>query len=427
MQKKAHTLCILCQISKRGVSVTTSSREYAFFLQVLERSGISCLEFSLPAQGDPELDGGLRRSLGVGPSVFSSCRSMFAYMEPGILYHIADRFYLNYLFFLLPGGARCAALGPYLSIQPSPQQIFETAEQCQLSPARIRLLEEFYITMPQIADNSPFYSLLFCLCETLSGRRAQVRQVTIEEKLTSSAPVLPRKTADLAAAMQRLEKRYHFEDELMQAIAAGDRTKVWQLMGGANVSTTVENRVAEPVRNLKNYCIILNTLARKAAQHGGVHPIYLDDLSRTYAERIEGLSYTGAVQPLMTEMADQYCLLVQHHSADGHSQLVQTAMLYVRQHLAESLSLRTVAAMLGCNASYFSAKFKKETGQTLTEFILQERMRLAAQLLLSTQLEIQTIAQHCGFLDANYFSRTFHQALGRTPSEYRKTGSVLQI
>lgn len=43
-------------------------------------------------------------------------------------------------------------------------------------------------------------------------------------------------------------------------------------MGGANVSTTVENRVADPVRNLKNYCIILNTLARKAAQHAAYTP-----------------------------------------------------------------------------------------------------------------------------------------------------------
>ena len=90
-------------------------------------------------------------------------------------------------------------------------------------------------------------------------------------------------------------------------------------------------------------------------------------------------------------------------------------------------TVRTVAAALGCNASYFSARFKKETGQTLSEFILQERMRLAADLLLNTRLQIQTVAQHCGFLDVNYFSRCFRQTAGCSPSEYRKTGRALQV
>ena len=153
----------------------------------------------------------------------------------------------------------------------------------------------------------------------------------------------------------------------------------------------------------------------------------LDDLSRTFAARIEQLPTTTAAQQLINEMSDQYCLLVQRYSATGCSLPVQTAMLYVRQHLAEPLNLRTIAAMLHCNPSYFSARFKKETGQTLTTFILQERMRLAANLLLTTRLQIQTIAQYCGFLDVNYFSRVFHQAMGNSPSEYRKTGRSLHV
>ena len=136
---------------------------------------------------------------------------------------------------------------------------------------------------------------------------------------------------------------------------------------------------------------------------------------------------TGAAQRLVLEMADQYCLLVQRHSNDGYSKPVQTAVLYVRQHLSEPLNLRTVAAALDCNASYFSARFKKETGQTLTEFILQERIRLAVSLLVGTRLQVQTIAQHCGFLDVNYFSRIFRQTTGSSPSEYRRTGRALQL
>lgn len=401
--------------------------EFAFFLQVLQKSGVGSREFSLPAEGDLEIDAGLRRQLRVEPSAFASCRVFLSYLEPGDIYHVTDRFYLHYLFFLLPDAPRCMVIGPYLSIQPSEQQMLETAERYDLPPARTRLLEEFYRTLPQIADNSPFYAMLYCLCEAFYGREARVRPLSLDDELSAVGTSSAQREVDLATTMQRLENRYQLEDDLLRAVTEGNRPRLHQLLYGADLNVAVEPRLADPVRNIKNYCIILNTLYRKAAQRGGVPPIYLDDLSRTFAERIERLPTTAAAQQLVLEMADQYALLVQHRSASEYSKPVQTAIFYICQHLAEPLNLHTVARLLGCNGSYFSARFKKETGQTLTEFILQERMRLAAHLLLTTRLQVQTVAQHCGFLDANYFSRTFRQATGCSPSEYRKTGSLLDV
>ena len=401
-------------------------KEFAFFLQVLQKAGIGSRELALPVKGDPEIDAGLRRQLGVTPSVFAACRTFLPHMEPGIVYHVSDRLYLHYLFFLLPAD-RCLIVGPYLSLLPSQQQIFETAEQYSLSPARAHLLEEFYPTLPRVADNSLLYSLVYCLCEALYGHQAQVRQLSLDEELAPAGLAKPVREADLSTATQRLENRYRLEDELLGAIAAGDRVKIHQMLSGTSMKLSVEPRLADPVRNLKYYCIILNTLYRKAAQQGGVHPLYLDDLSGTYAARIEALPTADAAQKLTEEMSDQYCLLVQRHSTAGYSLPVQTALVYVRQHLSEPLNLHTLASALDCNASYLSARFKRETGQTLTEFILQERMRLAGHLLLSSRLQIQTVAQYCGFLDVNYFSRMFRQAIGCPPSEYRRTGRALQV
>lgn len=402
-------------------------KEYAFFLQILQKSRIQSKEFPLSGEQDLEIDAGLRRQLGVTPSVFAGCRNFFPHMKQGMIYHAADSFYLHYLFFLLPDAPRCMVVGPYLSARPSQQQILETAEAYELPPAQARLLEEFYSLVPRVADDSPFHAMVHCLCETFYGGQVRVRQLSLEEELTrtglSSAP----REDDLSATMRRLENRYRLEDELMLAIAEGSHAKLHQILHGTDLKMAVEARLADPVRNLKNYCIILNTLFRKAAQRGGVHPVYLDDTSRAIAARIEALPTTGAAQRLVREMADQYCLLVRQRSMKGYSRPVQSAMLYVRQHLAEPLNLRTVARTLGFNASYFSARFKKETGQTLTEFILQERMRLAANLLLTTRLQVQSVAQYCGYLDANYFSRTFRQSVGESPTDYRRTARALEV
>lgn len=403
----------------------TGSQELAFFVRVLRKAGIGCREFSLGDGPEPEIDAGLRRQLALEPPAFAGCRAFLPHMEHSAVYHVADGFYLHYLFLRLPEGERFLAVGPYLSMRPSGRQVLETAERCGLPPARTRLLEEFYPMLPQIADNSPFYAMLYCLCETFSGGPTQVRQFSLEEELAPAGLTAISGEADLSAAMQRLENRYRFEEEIMQAVAAGDRITVQRLLRGVDLNASMEDRLADPVRNIKNYCIVLNTVLRKAAQRGGVHPLYVDDLSRTLAGRIERLPTTGAARRLVPEMADRYALLVEQHSTSGYSGPVQRAMLYVRRHLESPLNLRVVAGALGCNASYFSARFKKETGRTLTDFIVQERLRRAAHLLLTTRLQVQSVAQHCGYLDVNYFSHTFRQVMGCTPTEYRKTGGAL--
>lgn len=398
-------------------------------MQVLQKADIGCRAFALPpAPGaEVELDAGLRRQLGMQTSVFAGCRPFFSHMKEGTVYHVADRFYLHYLFLVLPGGGQCLAIGPYLSLRPSERQVVETAGQWSLAPARARLLAEFYTTLPLIVDSSPFYSLVYCLCEAMHGGQAKVRQLSLEEEMAPADLAAHTPGTDLKTLMQRLENRYRLEEQLMQAVVVGDRLRLHRMLSHTVMEAAVEPRLADPVRNLKNYCIIMNTLLRKAAQTGGVHPIHVDDMSRTFAARIEQLPSAADANSLVLEMADEYCLLVQQQGMKEVSEPVRFGVLYVRQHLAEPLNLHTVAGAAGMNASYYSALFKKETGQTLTEFILQERMRLAVHLLLSTRLQVQTVAQYCGFLDVNYFSRLFRQTTGLTPTEYRRRGKSLQV
>lgn len=77
--------------------------------------------------------------------------------------------------------------------------------------------------------------------------------------------------------------------------------------------------------------------------------------------------------------------------------------------------------MQNLSPSYLSALFSQETGQTLTEYVNEKRVKLAMRLLATTKLQIQTIAQHCGILDVHYFSKVFKKKLGITPKQYRES------
>jgi hypothetical protein len=95
---------------------------------------------------------------------------------------------------------------------------------------------------------------------------------------------------EVAVNMKAMEKRYAFENEMIRAVSLGQLHKEKQLLSAFGGSF-FEKRLTDPLRNAKNYAIIMNTLLRKAAESGGVHPLYLDRISSEFAARIEQLQH----------------------------------------------------------------------------------------------------------------------------------------
>lgn len=219
--------------------------------------------------------------------------------------------------------------------------------------------------------------------------------------------------------IQSMEQRYEYENRMMDAISHGD-LRIAESMTFAFSASVFEERTNNPLRNLQNYCIIMNTLCRKAAEAGGVHPIFLDQISSRYARRIEELRSVAVIPSFMQEMMQSYCRLVRDHSTKNYSPTVQKAILFIESNLQNELRLNTVADAISVSSGYLSGRFKAETGQTLTEYVNQKRIDQARHLLRSTDLQIQTIAQDCGFLDLHYFCRIFKKSTGTTPTAYRK-------
>lgn len=219
--------------------------------------------------------------------------------------------------------------------------------------------------------------------------------------------------------MQALELRYASENKLLQAVSQGLAHKAEMLLGNPSASF-LEQRVADPLRNAKNYAIILNTLLRKAAENGFVHPLHIDRISSDFARKIELLDSPDRSLQLQKEMIRKYCLMVKNHSMKGYSLLVQKVITQIDSDLTDNLTLNAMAEMLKINPSYLSSLFKKETGTTLTDYVNRKRVEHAILLLNTTSLQIQTIAQYCGIPDVNYFTKIFKKYINKTPKEYRE-------
>ena len=104
-------------------------------------------------------------------------------------------------------------------------------------------------------------------------------------------------------------------------------------------------------------------------------------------------------------MFRSYCKLVNKNSSKRYSKLVQQAVVVIEADSAAELNLHKIAEKLNVSNVYLSSMFKKETGKTITEYIREKRLSYAVYLLRSTNLQIQTIALHCGIVDVQYFSK----------------------
>ena len=86
-----------------------------------------------------------------------------------------------------------------------------------------------------------------------------------------------------------------------------------------------------------------------------------------------------------------------------------------------SFSLQDVAAKLDLSSGYLSQYFKQQTGDTLTSYVADLRIRKACSLLESTTMPLQMVSESVGYYNLNSFIRRFKQITGLTPGEYRKT------
>ncbi|MBR4954963.1 MAG: helix-turn-helix domain-containing protein [Clostridia bacterium] len=335
------------------------------------------------------------------------------------LYALHDGFCCTYLLFRQQDKTVC--IGPYLSREISEAFILETAEKWGASPMSLSALRRYYAALPLLDDNSAVFVMVHTYLEEMWGDGYAM------EELSPSAPREPaakntdhgENSARSRWLIDNIEQRYEFENRLMEAVQTGQTGKLQTMLRGIRGVSFVR-RATEEVRDMKNYCIIVNTLLRKAAEKGGVHPYHVDRISSGFATRIEAASSLKQIPKLIEEMLYTYCRSVRKYANEHHSPPVQKALLYIEASLSGELSLSKLAHEININPSYLSELFKKETGTTLTEYINKTRINRACRMLRETTLQVQTVAQYCGIQDVNYFSKVFKKYTGQTPSEYRR-------
>lgn len=339
-------------------------------------------------------------------------------LEEAVLYCYRDAYDISYCIGLLPGqatsGKSVLVLGPYMGYAMDEAELAGIMAANGVPAEFERELREFYNAVPVIS----YAERWIALCKELFALFYPGQTVRLSRFLYDFRGLEFREEppASLLSA-KIIEERYALEGKLLSAVSGGDMETAVKLLGNMQ-KYRLTKRYPDTLRNIRNGMIVFNTLLRKAAEAGGVHPVHIDRLSEKFAKESEKVLTAEEAYSLRIEMLRQYCLLVRNYSLREHSPVIRKVVNHISVNLSEKLTLTGLAEQYFVNPSYLSTLFKKEMGVTVSSYINQQRVRLAVRLFNMGHTGIQEVAAQCGIDDVSYFRKLFKKNIGMSPSDY---------
>lgn len=212
---------------------------------------------------------------------------------------------------------------------------------------------------------------------------------------------------------------YYEEKLLMQAIREG-RTEVAIRLAENMDRDTGRLSSGRNLSHWRNLAIIGIALCTRAAIEGGLSSEEGYRLSGYYIQKCDAAQDPAHMLHYRNRAIEELTAQVQERLEKPRgSGYVERCKDYVRKHYREKIYLEDIAGSLGISPTYLSKLFKKETGQRLQDYINEERVYRASNLLIYSPLSLQEIAEYVNFPNQSYFGKIFRQFRHMTPREYR--------
>lgn len=141
-----------------------------------------------------------------------------------------------------------------------------------------------------------------------------------------------------------------------------------------------------------------------------------DALQRT----IEGTHTFRELRACVQEHFDRLMKGIEESGKSRDSAMIEQVKAYIRNHYNEDLSIKKLSAIACVSQNYFSAMFKRETGQNYKAYLTRIRMEAALKLLQDTDDKTYEISEKVGYNNVRRFVDAFKQLYTVSPMEYRK-------
>lgn len=212
---------------------------------------------------------------------------------------------------------------------------------------------------------------------------------------------------------------YQEERRILDAVKAGNVEKAVQL--SKEMDSNIGRLGESEVEHWRNLSIVAAALCARAAIEGGVMPAIAYRISGFYINKSTACKDITQILIYRNHVIEELAKRVWEQKEKSHiSSYTEQCKDYVYRHYREKIYLDDIADKLGISSSYLSRLFKKETGNSLQEFINDVRVEKAANLLRYSEETLSGIAEYVNFPTQSYFGKIFKQKMQMTPKQYRE-------
>lgn len=192
-----------------------------------------------------------------------------------------------------------------------------------------------------------------------------------------------------------------------------------RLVGGSTDSVFYQNYVRPLVENANAEGIVLSPRIPWQADACAA----IENAWQACAQEPVGYEFQ-----VRTSLSQLLCLL-QSSTPDGSTpnkkqlrsaERMKNMLRYIHENFSQDLNTTSIAKSAGVSESECLRCFHTIIGTTPIQYLRQYRIQRSAQLLAQTQEPVSDVAARCGFQDVSYFTKTFRELRGCSPSEYRK-------
>lgn len=279
-------------------------------------------------------------------------------------------------------GNRKLVIGPTRQVANSEQELRELAFRVDVP---VEETEAFITGMKNIV-RMPVESVLQILCTfnyILNDEKLTLEDMTITDAEQSEWKRLletQRSESKMDSFSEEMGNpnvytSFDYEKQMLHMVSNGnvDELKKW-------ISSSPDVRggtlAKDQLRQIKNTFIVSATLVSRAAIQGGMDVQDALSLSDAFIQKAELTNSTSQLTNLQYYMVMDFTERVEkiRHGKEPTA-LVLSVTNYVHHHISDSIRARDIAEALYLSRPYLSSKFREETGQSLTDFILSEKQR----------------------------------------------------
>lgn len=233
-------------------------------------------------------------------------------------------------------------------------------------------------------------------------REMSVREYAMRENSSYHAPYVP-------------------EFDFYYAVKNGDVVKVSQLCSVDFAKKDGLGKLCEDsLQNLKyHFAITAAMLARYCIESGMEHETAYS-LSDLYIQSCDRCTNENELSGLHRNMSMDYTKrMAELRKNKVYSKQIVLCINYIYSHLHKKISVEELSKHTGLSPSYLSRLFRKETGESITEYIIKRKINAAKNMLKYSGYSLSEISATLAFSCQSYFTKIFKELEGVTPKKYR--------